>query len=135
MTKLTTREDILSEWADRLVSGRYPQGRQRLRRQAEDGDELFCCLGVLCEIAVEQGIIEAPTLRTQRDGAVVYVYGDSAIPSTTALPWDVRRWANVSELGDLTYPGNVEADTLAGANDRGMSFARIAELIRAGWVR
>lgn len=37
---------LKTKWVEALRSGRYAQGRQRLR----NGDN-YCCLGVLCEVA------------------------------------------------------------------------------------
>lgn len=42
--------EIKAKWVAALRSGKYKQGRGRLR----SGDE-FCCLGVLCDIVYPQG--------------------------------------------------------------------------------
>lgn len=55
--------DIITVWVRRLRSGDYPQGRGRLRRDLRlpNGKPTqssgYCCLGVLCEMAVEAGAI------------------------------------------------------------------------------
>ena len=49
-------KEVKKKWVDALRSGEYAQGRSSLR----DHDE-YCCLGVLCELAVKEGVIPAPT--------------------------------------------------------------------------
>ena len=46
--------ELKSRWTARLRSGEYRQGKGALRKLGKDSDS-FCCLGVLCEIAVEDG--------------------------------------------------------------------------------
>ena len=38
------------EWCAALRSGKYKQGKKRLRRKNHDGPDTFCCLGVYCDI-------------------------------------------------------------------------------------
>ncbi len=109
---------IKAEWVDALRSGDYAQGGGVLRR----GNN-FCCLGVLCDIAVKHGVIDAPSDRdpefyeTDDEGlgdpdtgdiepgnpAPVYRYGERQdapgfLPSSeTALPKLVREWAGIDE--------------------------------------
>lgn len=52
--------EIKEDWVKRLRSGAYPQGKAYLNRNGA-----FCCLGVLCEIAYEQGIVQRNTVRTR----------------------------------------------------------------------
>lgn len=54
------RRDIKEKWVAELRSGKYKQGTGYLRRNDE-----FCCLGVLCELAVADEVIApavAPTV-------------------------------------------------------------------------
>jgi hypothetical protein len=47
------KKSIKDEWVRRLRSGNYPQGRREL-----NGRSGYCCLGVLCEVAADQGAAE-----------------------------------------------------------------------------
>ena len=48
MTKLTTAQQL---WVDALRSGKYQQTTETLQ-----DDKGYCCLGVACQVAKEQGI-------------------------------------------------------------------------------
>lgn len=114
--------DIKAEWVNRLRSGEYEQGRSRLRT----GDK-YCCLGVLCEIAVENGVIPEPTV----DYDEIYRYGGGNDNSISTLPETVVDWAG---LGDNTEPTAPFADDvqLSVLNDNGCSFEAIANKIEDG---
>lgn len=45
--------DVKKRWIEALRSGDYKQTEGTLNRN----DETFCCLGVLCELAVEDGVV------------------------------------------------------------------------------
>lgn len=75
MTKLVP--EIKAEWIKALRSGEYEQGRIGLRH----GDT-YCCLGVLCDIAVRHGIIPVRNVSKQ------YLYGDDAgTPPQALVQW------------------------------------------------
>lgn len=75
----------LTRWVEALESGRYRQGKGQLGRITDfsgfsEGDLLnsveYCCLGVLCEVAIAEGL---PLMRRQSGhagGDLVYVPGD-----------------------------------------------------------
>jgi hypothetical protein len=111
------RKDIAERWADRLESGEVEQTRGRLGAPGKQRGR--CCLGVLCDIAVEDGVIDAP--RATVDGYMSY---DA---STLCLPGSVMAWADMrSDNGDLKN----EWQTLAQMNDDGVSFVDIALTIK-----
>ena len=58
------KQEIKQQWITALRSGNYPQGRGYLRRIDDDGKEGYCCLGVLCELAVNAGVILPAVART-----------------------------------------------------------------------
>lgn len=45
--------DLLARWLTALRSGDYAQGPRRLRGTDGCGGDLFCCLGVLCDVDTE----------------------------------------------------------------------------------
>jgi hypothetical protein len=103
--KLTPRE-ARELWCRALESGEYAQATGRLR----DGFG-FCCLGVACELAMQQDIIEE------------YEASDGTLANYPS----VREW-----LGLADEEGCYESrSTLTDLNDGGKSFAEIAAVIRS----
>ncbi len=41
------KKEIATKWIEALRSGKYKQGKSRLKKY----DQTYCCLGVLCEIS------------------------------------------------------------------------------------
>lgn len=144
--------DIKALWLEALRSGEYKQGVGVLHNETED---TYCCLGVLCDVAIKQGVnVETTTL--ERHGGLddereVTAYGDEA--EYQILPTAVKAWAGMTdsnpsvriEPSDPDYPdaddldadGKVEA-SLAELNDgdasyidHRFSFAEIADVIEA----
>jgi hypothetical protein len=119
-------KDIKAEWIKRLRSGVIQQVRGRLG--TPDGKR--CCLGVLCDIAVEQKVIEEPTASVIAEGYIGsgLVYGHDA----QTLPISVMRWAGLEDANPSAPIPDANGDewtTLAELNDTGMSFADIADII------
>ena len=73
-----------ARWLARLRDGSRRQGRNRLETIEEDGASSFCCLGVLCELAVEDGVI-ARSL-DEVTGIVKYD-GDANYPTPRVTAW------------------------------------------------
>lgn len=82
------KEDIKAEWVKRLREERYTPGKGLLRYVNPNGSEEYCPLGVLAEIAVEQGAI------TRKRDENIYVY--DGLPAT--LPVSVREWAGLNSV-------------------------------------
>ena len=109
-------------WVEALRSGDYAQGTGYLRRR----DDTYCCLGVACELAVNAGVIPAPTL-----GNATYFYGKSG--DYAGLPDEVREWLGIEgALGQYTENG---CGTLAHDNDNGVTFEDIAAFIENNFER
>lgn len=115
---------IAKKWAKALRSGKYAQGRSRLRSE----DNKFCCLGVLCNIHAQ----EHPKIAAKERFASLYL-GASAY-----LPTRVGRWAGMNtntgnlKSGMLKFDSGVYSD-LADANDSGVTFKQIANWIAANY--
>ena len=104
-------------WVAALRSGEFKQGRGVLRV----GD-LFCCLGVSCELAVRAGVDIDMTVVNN-----AFTYNGHAF----SLPANVRLWLGLTtEKGEyidaIGSRGSLTAD-----NDNGVSFAQIANTIEA----
>lgn len=137
--------DVKAKWLQKLRSGEYDQGRFFLRRKGRSEAEAdrYCCLGVLCEVAVEEGVIP-PAVSGHSWGDYRYMYDDG---SEQALPDAVADWAGLDDgLGTLVpgvarlesacpcascrIGGIPEAHTLAELNDDlGYTFDQIADVI------
>lgn len=108
--------EIKRRWVEALRSGRYEQGYGKLSQNGK-----FCCLGVLCEIAVQDGIIG---VRDINDDTLFY--GNNHEGSATVLPHTVREWAGLGERGVL-IPSKQRS--LVEINDHRTPFSRIADII------
>jgi len=127
---------IAMDWADALESGDYVQGRSRLNNQGSDGVHRYCCLGVLAEMAVEEGVIRRG--ETNIFGTVAYL--DTNGPESALLPRLVKLWAGMeSQDGAL---GNDVALTMlndgayadgGGWDVEPRTFVQIAKVIRENW--
>lgn len=111
-----TKPEIKAEWIKRLRSGQYKQGRKCLCCAGR-----HCCLGVLAEIAVEQGVCEKHTgnknTPTQFDGRIDFV------------PASVAKWAGLRNSSG-GYSGDFQS--LANLNDKyGKTFLEIADIIES----
>ena len=135
MTK--QQKAIVKKWAQALRSGNYEQGERTLHsKDARTGKEKWCCLGVLCDLAVKEGVIPAPT--TFQVGEIRYNYRNKGkgflpgcLPTSSLLPTDVLRWAGLQRR-DGGFHTPPEATSLAALNDDGVtSFESIAVLIES----
>lgn len=108
--------DVLDEWVTALDSGEYPQTKGALK----DADG-YCCLGVLCEIAVKHGVIP-PVKHSVHPTGESYEYDDDIV----YLPARVQEWAGL-KFHD-PYAAGLRLSTY---NDEdNLSFPEIAHLIR-----
>lgn len=111
----------IKKWTTRLRDPNLLQGFGQLG--TADGKR--CCLGVACDVAVEEGVINPPV--TNMNGVLFYA-GMSAL-----LPLAVADWLGLSNHPILDLPSredDIEALTLVGLNDeQSLSFSQIADLI------
>lgn len=111
---------IKARWVEKLRSGDYEQGRVYLH----DRDDKFCCLGVLCEIAVEDGVATSQIVREGRTG----YKGLTGVETISLLPVSVAKWARIDEAG--TYdPKNKDGKLVIDNDSGGKSFLEIADII------
>lgn len=128
----TLRPEVKKKWTDALRSGTYTQGEGQLR----DQDDNFCCLGVLCQIAAQEGVI--PPAKVM-EGWTDYTYGNpTAIDQRTGvLPPSVQEWAFEDYDDSLKAQANYE-DPIMGDHhasnwndDYDADFQKIANLVEA----
>lgn len=117
-------------WVEALESGEYQQGVGYLH---DHQDNLFCCLGVACDLAYRDGAVTKYTSEDEvSQPSYVTRYGKSEL--ATVLPDEVVEWLGLSCQ-------NPEVDTddsrveLTHLNDGwGLSFQQIAEYIRREYL-
>lgn len=140
------KTEIKQKWVDALRSGEYEQGKWKLTRIDDytdimgQGKERFCVLGVLCDIAVKDGI-ELP-IGYDRDydknaeWIEFRVYksmwneeeGEYDDTNSTDLPDEVLRWAGLDENPVVVY--DEQTATLTELNDLlDVPFSTLATLI------
>lgn len=114
------KKSVAKEWVKTLRSGKYKQGKGKLRHAGR-----YCCLGVLCEIAVKEGVTD----RCSKG----YV-GTSNIYYNMTLPPAVITWGEIaSSTEPLGQPG---VNLLAVMNDTyELSFSVIADVIEKHWKK
>jgi hypothetical protein len=155
--------EIIKEWVAALRSGEYEQGQGTLKQVREfnnakgeygDWEELekprFCCLGVLCDLAEQEGITKAAVPAGGSTAAYEEMQG---LP-----PESVENWAGIKEW-EVAWPGEIPplsvepecapgcemcADMnlppakrigLASLNDnQGWNFNQIADAIEKEWL-
>lgn len=119
--------EIKEQWIKALRSGEYKQGIGQLHYRTKNGSSQFCCLGVLCDLAKQAGIVQEFGSSEDTTGVSVS-YEIGAAPSgwrkTTYLPQAVVTWAGLP----CKNP-EVGAVSLAGRNDDGETFEEIANAI------
>jgi hypothetical protein len=131
---------IKQKWIDALRSGAYSQGRGRLAGSVvgnpEDGPPSFCCLGVLCDLAVKENVIPEPVVAHRTpvwDGeAPVSGYFLKFADEGGYLPSEVVEWAGLNTAyNPLIGHGDDQLSYRQAAawNDDGIPFAEIADMI------
>lgn len=143
--------DLIIDWVSALRSGEYQQASGRLRTP-----QGWCCLGVLTDLAIKKGLIDAewhedPTQGYSawsvlwRDHGLRHYIGQTLpddLDKMVGLADDCGALRNESwEMPDpYPYPKSSEGSTrkfgsLAAANDDSVSFTTIADSIEARLLR
>jgi hypothetical protein len=109
------KQEIKTQWITALRSGEYNQAQGHLGYQNDDGTTENCCLGVLCDLAVKAGVIEAP--EWDEDDHTLYYDNNNEI-----LPKIVQNWAELDSYNpEVPFTGELKI-SLAELND-GESYA------------
>lgn len=129
---LRMNPEVRAQWAAAIRSGEYKQGRGNLNYLPRTGERRFCCLGVLCELAAEAGIVT----RTEDSEFMYTEYinpADHTDSSETSLPKAVQVWAGLdSDDPKLFLPTGTYFGTCSDVNDNNVPFSEIADLIDGG---
>jgi len=122
MAKLKNKRDraAVKRWIKALRSGEYKQAHGRLRRW-RNGEESFCCLGVLADIELEGTWATAFT-----DTSVLVLDDGTEVDSLLGPVHDNSRRA----VDSLSWLSREMREELVTRNDRlRRSFKRIADFI------
>ena len=117
LTRDSTPAEVQAAWATRLEEADPDRQGRRMLAPAPDKR---CCLGELCDMAVEAGVIDG------------YEHDDPDLGPYPA----VKGWVGItSGTGDHVHAGEVRGfaviRSLDAMNDSGISWKRIAATIRA----
>lgn len=121
------REDVKARWISALRSGEYPQAKDALKTPSG-----YCCLGVLCELAVADGVIEP--YDAYHDGYPWIDEDGSTNYAEAILPPPVMKWAELEDANPFVrYVQDSGAEMISAPisepNDNGAGFNFIARLI------
>lgn len=132
-TKLTEKQKqhrkVRKMWVKALRSGEYVQGQNQLCTIGEKGKpDMFCCLGVLCDLAVRKGLVPTSQINVEHDGNMTYFDEEYRLPSK------IQKWVGLSDESgtykDIVDEIQVRTD-LVTMNDDGFSFDKIADIIES----
>lgn len=115
------KPEIAKLWVEALRSGKYKQTKNKLATS-----EGFCCLGVLCDVAVKNGL----SMEVEESGIIAGRRCTIYAGSGTYLPSVVREWSGIKSSAGEYGPG-YESRCLSDDNDRGDTFEMIASTIEA----
>lgn len=119
-------EEIKNQWTAALRSGEYRQGVHRLVTESMNGDKKYCCLGVLCEIAADAGVIERSV--GVKPGFLADEGSEDGVQNGI-LPKKVRDWAGLaSPTGLLPVEVRVESASVFDEDDVFDSYVELSEL-------
>lgn len=127
------KRSIMKRWVKALRSGEYEQTKDKLVSE----DDSFCCLGVLCNLSVDDGVGE-----WRHDHILgrwffqCNEYFD--FKDAMELPESVREWAGMNSCDgairtDISPYSLIYPPTLAELNDNGKSFKEIADIIEKNY--
>ena len=125
---MSINKDNILRWVEALESGEYQQGFGYLHNRDSN---LFCCLGVACDLAYKDGAVtkhEVDEDDSWTSPKWAVRYGSPKL--STVLPYEVLNWLGVASANPyVKYDhGYIELTVLNDGHE--CSFAEIAQLIR-----
>jgi hypothetical protein len=117
-------KEIIKKWIEALRSGDYEQGKGQLKF----GDK-YCCLGVLCEIAVKENIIEKYEHNNKS------CYGEEH--QLAYLPKKIEVWVGLDYNPKIIINNNgynKEVSLVSLNDDYGYSFKEIADVLEKQYL-
>ena len=121
------KKQIADRWVKALRSGKYKQGKEALHWT--NGEDTFCCLGVLCELYQESAMRSKGMEKMATAKYSKKVEYDSECGT---LPKRVMLWAKI-KTGSAQYRENLLWESLVIQNDDDKSFTSIADIIEQNY--
>lgn len=118
--------EIMRQWSAALRSGEFEQSRGNLAYTSPDGSTQYCCLGVLCELAIRAGV---PVKKVEDGYGVTYYDGSAGTP-----PASVRNWAGLGTSILLSLPGIGMRHAFELNDTYKMPFPQIADAVDATFL-
>lgn len=119
-------------WHDALLSGNFKQGSGFLaRRRPDDGAMHFCCLGVVCELAIADGVPVERMEKPATEECPAYLSYDGA---DSFLPRSVAEWLGVFHGGSSGH-GTYDVPLDQPPDDDGIFFGGTAMAANDGFKR
>ena len=152
-------QEIKKMWIDALLSGEYQQGSGRLHSYIEFDDSMlnekdrnsYCCLGVLCKLAIDNHVpvqrTYGPVYETCVDASLeTYHYdGESGVLPSSVIIWaglheknptiDITLLEKNEEISkrmkeiDMYVDRDEPLEVISEFNDAGFSFQELAKII------
>jgi hypothetical protein len=119
------KKKFVKPWTDALRSGEYQQCQGSLKT-----DHGFCCLGVLTDVTLKQGVIKGEWVKN-KGPTDQYTFRAENEVNVVHLPSSVATLVGISSSTGA-FGGS---HTLAGLNDKGATFLEIADIIEANWKK
>jgi len=106
-----------------LRSDEYDQVQGTLVETSCEGNDSFCCLGLLCNIYAEQE-------GKYWDDAETGAFEDCLDTSDTTLPYFVQEWSGIeTDDGQFKYRNGVKSNLVHLNDEKGKTFKEIADVI------
>lgn len=121
-------KEVKEKWVTALRSGNYKQTSHELKN--ENG---YCCLGVLCDLAVKEGICQEVFYNNEDDEENIdengYINIHSFDNQTESLPKSVQTWAQLDSDDPFLYKDYENVSCSLANDNRKLTFHEIADLI------
>jgi hypothetical protein len=134
METTTVNVENMIKWLKRLKSGKDKQGRFFLNKVSPSGESSYCCLGILCEVAMENGLVIAKKPDVGFDHNInneyvkidIFQYnGDGDLQ-----PREVSHWLGLGNIRNVLVTHEGEQALISRLNDiNQLTFSEIADLL------
>lgn len=122
-------QEIKKLWVNALRSGNYRQGKYMLHNISENA---YCCLGVLCDIALKNIQIKTVIVESKKSPDKYMVFGDNQ--NKQFLPQEIVLWAGIKDNPEMLIT-DAYFDRLVAITDLNdyteYNFSQLADLIEA----
>lgn len=123
-------------WIDALRSGEFEQGKSYLNRNGK-----MCCLGVLCEVAIRNGV-DVKKFRDPDFGDIVGYDGCVTTPPSSVTQWisDGEEWPHAPKVlvdgygKELNWVGDKRESVIALNDNASWTFAQIADALEGTFL-